>query len=58
MDYIMSYIPTTEIDDLIEYYKHLRAVEQFNANFGKVKLIDDFIEKLQSLEIESGVLKN
>ena len=58
MDYIMSYIPTTEIDDLIQYYKHLRSVEYYNANFGKVQLIDDFIEKLKNLDIETGVLKN
>ena len=53
----MSYVPTTQIEELITYCKHLRAVEQFNANFGKVKLIDDFIEKLENLDIETGVLK-
>ena len=57
MEYIMSYVPTTQIEELITYCKHLRAVEQFNANFGKVKLIDDFIEKLENLDIETGVLK-
>lgn len=57
MEYIMSYVPTTEIDTLVEYYKAMRVVESYNGNFGKVKLIDDFIEKLQGLEIETGVLK-
>lgn len=57
MEYIMSYIPTTEVDALVEYYRAMRTVEFYNGNFGKVKLIDDFIDKLQGLEIETGVLK-
>lgn len=57
MEYIMSYVPITEVESLVEYYRAMRKVEFYNGNFGKVKLIDDFIDKLQGLEIETGVLK-
>ena len=57
MEFKATYVPITEIDGLVEYYQAMKKVEEYNANFGKVKLIDDFIEKLQMLNIEVGVLK-
>ena len=57
MDVKQTYVSIDEIDSLVEYYTAMKKVEEFNANFGKVKLIEDFIEKLQMLNIEVGVLK-
>lgn len=57
MDFKATYVSISEIDSLIDYYQALRKVENYNANFGKVKLIDDFIEKLQVLNTETGILK-
>ena len=58
MEFKSTYVSITEIERLIDYYQALRKVEDYKANFGKVKLIDEFIENLQVLNTETGVLKD